>query len=434
MKGLMVRATVILLHTVVLAASTATSPARSVTLRVGGRANATPSIAALGDIVAVAWGATTSGSSWRGAVTDVFVAVSRDGGRRFGTPRRVNDVAGDASLGGEQPPRVALVPGAGPEPSIVVVWTAKKPEGTRILVARSDDGGSSFGRTSAIAGGEAAGNRGWQSIAGDRDGQVVAVWLDHRETHGDTHKGGHDHSGSGAAKSDGVARAQLSKLYFSRLGSGTNRDDSQAIAAGVCYCCKTAVTTGSDGSVYAAWRHVYPGNVRDIAFTASRDGGRTFSAPLRVSDDHWVLDGCPENGPGMAVDSQDRVHVVWPTLVSGSTPDVEPTLELFYAVSNDGRTFAPRQRIPVEGVPRHAQIAAARDDSLILVWEEQTSDTRRIVMARAGGTRRGFSRRVVSDSGRAVYPAVAATPTASVIAWTNTAGDQSVIQVKRVEE
>jgi len=27
---------------------------------------------------------------------------------------------------------------------------------------------------------------------------------------------------------------------------------------------------------FAAWRHVYPGNIRDIAFTVSRDGGRTL--------------------------------------------------------------------------------------------------------------------------------------------------------------
>jgi hypothetical protein len=85
-------------------------------------------------------------------------------------------------------------------------------------------------------------------------------------------------------------------------------------------------------------------------------------------------------------------------------------------------------------VPRHVQIAAASDDSLILVWEEQASDTRRIVMARADGNAGRFSRRVVSDSGRAIYPALAATRNAAVVVWANVASDQSVIQVKRLEE
>jgi hypothetical protein len=118
------------------------------------------------------------------------------------------------------------------------------------------------------------------------------------------HHEGQDHTGQ-APKTDGAAKAELSKLYFSRLdGSG----DPRALTGGVCYCCKTAVAAGPNGSLYAAWRHVYPGNIRDIAFTVSRDNGRTFAAPLRVSDDHWVLDGCPENGPAMAIDGRDRVH------------------------------------------------------------------------------------------------------------------------------
>jgi ribosomal 50S subunit-recycling heat shock protein len=194
--------------------------------------------------------------------------------------------------------------------------------------------------------------------------------------------GRHDqqHTGHAEPSADGSARAQLSKLYFGRLdGSDTPR----ALTGGVCYCCKTAVAAGPDGSLFAAWRHVYPGNVRDIAFTVSRDGGRTFAAPLRVSDDRWVLDGCPENGPAMAVDGRNRVHMVWPTLVSGSTPGSEPTLALFYAASSDGRQFTARERITTEGLPRHPQIAIDSRGSVVAAWDEQVKGTRRVVVGRA---------------------------------------------------
>jgi hypothetical protein len=439
MKHLIIHATIIVFAGVVVATVTAAGPPRGITLGIAGRANATPSIAASGDVVAVVWGATTRSSGRSGSATDVYVALSRDGGRVFGPAFRVNDVDGGASLGGEQQPQVALVPRPGHEPSIVVVWTAKTAGGTRILFARSDNGGASFGRATPITGGEAAGNRGWESITIGRDGQVAAVWLDHRElaagTSGTMHHEGHDHSASSAAKTDGVERAQLSKLYFSRIGTSEAPEGSsqgQVIAAGVCYCCKTAVAAGPDGSLYAAWRHVYPGNIRDIAFTTSRDGGRTFAPPLRISDDHWVLDGCPENGPGMAVDSRNRVHIVWPTLVNGSTPDAEPALELFYAVSNDGRSFAPRLRIPTEGVPRHARIVTAADDSLVLVWEEQTSHSRRVVMGRARGDDGRFTREVVSGAGSAVYPVVAPAGRASIVAWTSLADERSNIRVRRI--
>jgi hypothetical protein len=61
----------------------------------------------------------------------------------------------------------------------------------------------------------------------------------------------------------------------------------------VCFCCKTAIASGPDGSVYVAWRHIYPPNVRDMAVARSTDGGRTFAPPVRVSTDGWALDGAP---------------------------------------------------------------------------------------------------------------------------------------------
>src|SRR4029077_12288819 len=104
-----------------------------------------------------------------------------------------------------------------------------------------------------------------------------------------------------------------SKLYVASL-DGTIAP--RAVTGGVCYCCKTAITTSADGAIYTVWRHVYPGNIRDIAFTMSRDGGRTFAAPIRVSEDKWVLEGGPDDGPAMAVDAANRINVVWPTLIT----------------------------------------------------------------------------------------------------------------------
>jgi hypothetical protein len=435
MRHVAIRLTVSVLLGAAGAQAAAVPAARSeMTIGVKGRVNATPSIAAMGRVVVLAWGASMSGAM------DVYASVSRDSGRTFSVAVRVNDVDGDASVGGEQPPHVALIPRANREPSIVVVWTAKREDGTRILSARSDDAGAAFSRARPLAGGEASGNRGWEAVATDVEGRVVSVWLDHRELAGSAagqapmHHEGHDHASAGIAPADGVSRAQLSKLYFSRLDDAAGRSEAagRAIAAGVCYCCKTALAAGADGSIFAAWRHVYPGNIRDIAFTVSRDGGRTFAEPIRVSDDQWVLDGCPENGPAMALDGRQRVHVVWPTLVSGAIADVEPTLELFYAASSDGRQFSPRRRLPTEGVPKHAQVAAAQDGSLIVVWEEQARGTRRVVAVRARGGE-AFTRQIVSGAGPAVYPVVALAGDSTVVAWTHEVKEGSVIQVTRLD-
>ena len=107
---------------------------RSSEVAVKDRANANASLAVSGQFAALVWSASAKDA------TDMYVATSRDGGRAFGAPARVNRTSGDANANGEQPPRVALVPRGGGDPSIVIVWTAKSPTGTKLWTARSDDG------------------------------------------------------------------------------------------------------------------------------------------------------------------------------------------------------------------------------------------------------------------------------------------------------
>jgi hypothetical protein len=412
-----------------------------VTLAVPGRANATPSIASDGDVVAVAWGA-----SLPSGATDVFVAVSRDGGRTFGAAARVNDADGDARLNGEQPPRVTLSHNA-----ITVVWTTKGTNGTTLLQSHSTDGGRSFANATTVAGSDAPGNRGWENAATDRAGRTFAVWLDHRALAQDSTLAAshHDHN---STKPDGVAMAQQSKLYIASLDGAVA---PTAVTGGVCYCCKTAIASGGDGSLYAAWRHVYPGNIRDIAFTMSRDGGRTFAAPVRVSEDTWVLEGCPDDGPAMAIDAANRIHIVWPTLITepvtaetaesakknnGSlrSPSAlrlnagQQTIALFYATSADGARFTPRERIPTQGMPHHPQIAIGADGAPVIAWDEASSGTRTAAIARVtsvGPGRARFAREVLAQT--AIYPAVATVRGATVVAWTSGKSAASVIRVAR---
>jgi hypothetical protein len=410
------------------------------TLGAPGRTNATPSIAADGRFVAVVWGGAEPDGT-----TDLFLAVSRDAGRTFSPPRRVNDTIGDARLNGEQPPQVALVHRANADPSIVVVWTTKGKNGTTLRQSRSDDGGQTFSPAATVPGTDAPGNRGWEAIAVRPDSRVDVIWLDHRELASDSAiaRSHHDHAQASAGNSarpadtkpDGVAMAQKSKLYFGSLdGTAAPR----AVTGGVCYCCKTALVSAGGGAVYAAWRHVYPGNLRDMAFTMSRDGGRTFAAPVRVSEDQWVLEGCPDDGPAMAVDRTSRIHLVWPTLVKeppATSGEPVETIALFYSTSADGRTFGKRQRIPTEGLPHHPRIAVGADGSITAVWDELANGTRRVAIGRAAPVTNGvpsFRRELLTSSGPAVYPVVAVGPAGVIAAWTSGASTASIIQIVHI--
>src|SRR6478609_7129768 len=100
----------------------------AVTLSVGGRASANVSRAASGTYVAAVWSASAPGGE-----TDIYAAASQDAGRTFSSPVRVNSIAGDARVNGEQPPRLALKDRSGLPPEIAVVWTTKGTAGSKLL-------------------------------------------------------------------------------------------------------------------------------------------------------------------------------------------------------------------------------------------------------------------------------------------------------------
>jgi hypothetical protein len=396
----------------------------AVTLGIPGRENAAVRVAASGRFVAVVWGATASGG------TDVYSAVSRDAGRTFGAPVRVNDTPFDARVGGELPPQVALVPRAGADPQVVVVWTAKRADGGRLLMSRSADGGATFAPSGVVPGSDAAGNRGWESVTVARDGRVFSMWLDHRDLAMPAHQHGATSAGGPAApasKADPVERAGMSQLFVASLDG---RVAPKSITRSVCYCCKTSLVTGADGAMYGVWRHVYPGDLRDMALTVSRDGGRTFSSPVRVSEDGWEFDGCPDNGPSVAVDASRRVHVAWPAPLDVKNPTA---MSLFYATSGDARRFTPRVRIPTEGNAGHVQILSADDGRPLIAWDESASGGRTVRFARVAATAGGaVTFEPASSVGAGKYPALAATSEGSLLVWSQSQAGGSVIAVRRV--
>lgn len=366
-----------------------------VVVGVPSRANATPSLSADGSRVALAWGARDPTGG-----TEVYVATSADAGRTFGAPVRASAGTGTARLGGEMPPRVAIV-----GQRVDVVWTSRD-EPTAILAARSLDGGRTFGAARALQQAGSKGDRGWAALAATAEGAVHAVWLDHRDGAGAHH----------------ASPERSAILYHGGAGE-------VEIAKGVCYCCKTSIAAGDRGRVFVAWRHVYPGNIRDIAFSLSPDGGRTFAPPTRVSEDRWQLEGCPDDGPAMSVDTAGVAHVVWPTLMERP----EPHKAVFYSWTQDGRSFAPRVRItPAGRHASHPQVVAHRAGVTVL-WDEVAEGVRRVVARRRSRSQRDFVPVTLSEAGVAAsYPVATLAGEEIVAAWVRGGGNDSWIAVRRL--
>lgn len=358
-----------------------------ISLVVPGRANKAPSAAAFGKTVVVVWTASDFKQS------DIYVSTSSDSGATFGPPVRVNDVEGDARASGEQPARVAIASGN----AMHVVWPSKHGDASVIRYAQSTDGGRTFSRAETIAGESLTGARGWQAMTIRYDGGVQVVWLDGRHAM---------HTGAMGAPRQDIFHASWSR----------NRTRSErAVATQVCFCCKTAVAASGD-RVYAAWRHIFPGGVRDIAVARSDDNGATFGDPLRLSNDGWKIDACPDDGPSMVADGHGRLHLAWPTMVQAGQG--QPRKAIFYSsMAQDGR-FTPRLRLDAgDAETAHPQIASDEHGSSAVVWDEAAAGVRRIALRKiADGAVAPVEH--FDDRGGS-YPVIAAADGAWVIVWTS---------------
>jgi len=400
---------------------------RNVTIGVVGAVNGTPSLAVLGRTVAAVWTTTVDGAA------NVHVAMSQDGGATFSEPRRVNDVDGDASANNEQPPRV-VISGAKASARRITVFWSKRNEGPQrarrdaIRMANSEDDARTFTPARFTHDASLSGARGWESLAVSPNGGVHAVWLDGRDAERKI--------AEAAAHSGMPHKGQPPQDLYHGTIAPDGRVIESVIATGVCFCCKTAVAVDARGTVYAAWRHIFPGSIRDIAMARSIDGGRHFDSPARVSEDKWELNGCPEDGPTLAVDQGGVVHIAWATVVN----DGEPQKALFYATSPDGKTFSPRARLPVAAVatPGHPQLALASDGGAAIVWDEVVAGQRRVSFTRVLRSGAFAPQQILSGDESASNPVIVRVDKDVLVAWTSRSSSAkslsgpSAIKIRRI--
>ena len=196
-------------------------------------------------------------------------------------------------------------------------------------------------------------------------------------------------------------------------------DPRWALTGGVCYCCKTALAVGADGAIYAAWRHVYPGNMRDIAFTLSRDGGQDVRRAnpgerRQVGDSMAVRRMAPPSRSMRGHTVRSRVADAHRRIgFRGHARDCSMRHRA------DGRQFSPRaDRADKRDAASRANRRGAINGT-VLVWDESGAERPQVHRAGARIDRRGtvesclFGRRCLArrrvlssvrpDAGRALW-------------------------------
>lgn len=116
----------------------------------------------------------------RGAQADVWLSHFDPDERPLGRPARVNPNAGEATSWHGDPPTLTVAP----DGTVYIGWTARDEraaQASTLYLSASRDGGRSFGPPSKVNDDEKPCVHGMHSLAVSGDGRVYVTWLDERD-------------------------------------------------------------------------------------------------------------------------------------------------------------------------------------------------------------------------------------------------------------
>jgi hypothetical protein len=232
-------------------------------------------------------------------------------------------------------PAVSLI-GSGTLLAHWLSYVADLPYAYQVLTATSVDEGTSWSVPESPHKDGTATEHGFVSTY-TVDNGVGLIWLDGRETpeHGMTLRG-------------------------ATLDSDGSLDNEVLIDDLICDCCQTDVAITSVGPI-AIYRNRTDDEVRDIYVSRHLEGQWQTGTP--VSDDGWVISGCPVNGPVIAADG-DRVAVAWFTGANG-----EPRVKAAFS-TNAGKSFSEPVEIASKGASGHVGVSLVDQHSYVVSWME----------------------------------------------------------------
>jgi hypothetical protein len=268
----------------------------------------------------------------------LYYAVSSDNGQSFGAPIKVDPSKGTV-FHAESMNKVAFKK----DGTVIAVFEKKAPTKENqyagyIFYTQSFDGGKSWTDSEFLHTDTSSGiSRSFFDLAVLPDGEVGAIWLDGRMKLGE--KG--------------------SSVFFSSTKGKEGFQKDTQIGETICQCCRTDLYTDPSGKVHAVFRDIINDSIRDMVHIVSADTARTFSQPVRISADNWIIKGCPHTGPDMT-SNRAGLHFTWFTAGGNSG--------VYYCNSSDnGKTFKERELVSNQA--RHPRISSTEDEVMI-VWDE----------------------------------------------------------------
>jgi len=275
----------------------------------------------------------------------ISVASSTNLGRDYSTPVPVSSE--ELALDWGPDARPAIVVDKSKRVFVAFSTFKDKAFNGKVVYTQSADGGQTFEPPLPITSNTES--QRFVATALDADGSLFAVWLDKRNRV------------PAKAANKPYEGAALFFTWF-RDGVATNAEASIA-KDNTCECCRLGVAFAGDGRPAVVFRNIFEGGVRDHA-VLTFDNPTSPGRPNRVSDDNWVINACPHQGPSLTISPAGTYHVTWFT--SGSVRK-----GLFYARSVDnGQTYSTPLPIGAhDGGASRPYVLALRQQAAV-VWKE----------------------------------------------------------------
>jgi hypothetical protein len=282
--------------------------------------------------------------SWVKEINDsvavLCYAISNDQGNTFGNAVEVPP-SKNIHPHGENLPKVLFKPNG----EIIAMWGASNQNPRSkysglVYYSQSFDEGKTWGKAIPLVTDTSAYDQRYFDMELLPGGEAMVIWLDNR----------------------GNKTKEGSTLFCSETQGKNGFTNERAIGETCCPCCRTDLFIDAKGNVHASYRDIINDSIRDMVKSISTDGGKTFSAPVRISADNWAIDGCPHTGPAVAQNA-NGMHFAWYTMGGGEG--------VFYCNSKDsGKTYSKRDTVSANASAKHPQIASLSNGNIIIVWDQ----------------------------------------------------------------
>ena len=305
-------------------------------------------------------------------------AVSLDDGISFEKPIKVSVTKGLAAHH-ESMPKIAFKANG----DTYILYQIKKPSisnrfASALYYTESNNEGKSWSTPRFLHSDTTEGvGRSFFDVSRLPDGELGAIWLDGRKR-----------------------LRNGSTLMFAKTNGNQGFQKDIEIGQKTCQCCRTDIYVDANNTINIAYRDIINDSIRDIVHLTSKDFGKTFSESTLISEDNWVIDGCPHTGPTMA-STETELHFFWFTLGGGDGIFQASSLE-------NGATFTKRKLFSPHG--RHPQIVSNKTGEIAVVWDEifktDSNYVNRIGLMFQNENGTGEKRFISSESVDASYPVI----------------------------